>query len=84
MPNTWTSKGPFTHSNENVVIEASWTFHRSFIEFFVVMHKIFDEIYLSYCFNYCIKLSKSAAPSNNLKERSKPILGVILILKIRA
>ena len=31
------------HSNEKVVIEASSTFHRSFIEFFVVKHEFFDD-----------------------------------------
>ena len=39
----WMSKGPFTHSNEKAVIEASSTFHRSFIEFSVVMHEFFDD-----------------------------------------
>ena len=34
---------PFTHSIENAVIEASSTFQRSFIDFFVVMHEFFDE-----------------------------------------
>ena len=37
------SKGPFTHNNENAVIEASSTFHRSFVELFVVMHEILDD-----------------------------------------
>ena len=36
-------EGPFTHSIENAVIEASSTFHRSFIDFFVVMHENFDD-----------------------------------------
>ena len=37
------TKGPFTHSIEKAVLEASSTFYQSFIEFFVVMHEIFDE-----------------------------------------
>ena len=46
------TKSPFTHTSENAVIEASSTFHRSFIEFFMVMHDIsmmsliFVEMYL--------------------------------------
>ena len=42
------TKGPLTHSNENVIIEASSTFHRSFIEFFVVMHEVIDEKIVQY------------------------------------
>ena len=34
--------GPFTHSIENADIEALSTFHRSFIEIFVVMQEFFD------------------------------------------
>ena len=40
---SWDSKGSFTHSIENAAIEASSRFHRSFNEFFVVMHEIFDD-----------------------------------------
>ena len=36
-------KAPFTNSIENPVIEASSTFHRSFIDFFVDMHEMFDD-----------------------------------------
>ena len=35
------AKGPFTYSNENAFIEVSSTFHRAFIEFFVVLHEFF-------------------------------------------
>ena len=38
------TKGPFTHSIENAVIEVSSTFHRSF------MHEFFVEIYISQFF----------------------------------
>ena len=39
----WFSGGQKQHNNENAVIEASSTFHRRFIEFFVAMHEIFDD-----------------------------------------
>ena len=48
-------KDPFTHSIENTVIEAPSTFHRSFIEFFVVMHKYFDEVSMTAILNIFLK-----------------------------
>ena len=36
-------KAPFTHSNENAVVEVSLTFHQSFIEFFVAMHQLLHD-----------------------------------------
>ena len=36
-------EGPFTHGIVKAVIEASSTFHRIFILFFVAMHEFFKE-----------------------------------------
>ena len=43
--NVWTSsfRGSFTHSIENIVIGTSSTIQQSFIEFFVVMRKFFND-----------------------------------------
>ena len=46
--------GPFTHSNENAVIEASSKFHRSFIDFFVVMYEIFDDG-INFSWNFTVR-----------------------------
>ena len=37
------NQGPFTHSKEIAVIEASSTFRQSFIEIFVGINEFFDD-----------------------------------------